>query len=652
MWMNNKLRMMLAGTGVILALCACTGPETRVLPRQNILPEEPYELTGNESVLEEANPFYLQEALDFLARTPRECGSAAETNAAEYIKRLLMEYEYEVILQRFPLEDGERYGTNVIAVKDGEQMNGDIILIAASHDTAAGSPGANDNASGVVALLETARLVSRIPTDTELRFVSFSGTGQQQGPRYYLESLTEEERSHIVGMLYLDTLGYIHDDAVILGTIDGNPTILGDYLNETVKTEFNDIWEYRMDDNTGNAAFNICRIPAVRITQAMTAFEQGTPQDRSGIVDVERLGEVSRMLSQTLAKMMNEETGSDLLASQAGRYRRDGAILQRTDRGIPFGKARNQVEAHYGGSGILMEAAADGSSIYQYPVKWLGVDQIILSDFRYEDDVLAEITLAAAAAGIESGEMKERLSGLYGEAEEVTDETGTVWLLWEDRLGNLAFMLRDVEESFIVRVSGRESQVLELAGFPMDQIAGRELPTVQMKAAAELADHILTPAMRGQIDTVILFTDGIGGQVVYWHDSDTEPESEGNRTEPERETENGAEKEDRAGFVLYLDVADIADEDGNYCDYNDSCRQLVRACAVFFEQNYGAAFLQRFPECRVDDFYLAFQYFVLSRQPDNDIIDADAQTMFFYQSEELTAARDAIRNQLGWNEYE
>ena len=642
--------------GVMLALSACTGPETRVLPRQNILPEEPYELTGTESVLEEANPFYLQEALDFLARTPRACGSAAETNAAEYIKRLLMEYEYEVTLQRFLLADGVSYGTNVIAAKHGEQMNGDIILVAASHDTAAGSPGANSNASGVVALLETARLVSKIPTDTELRFVSFSGTGQQGlGTRYYLESLTGEERSHIVGVLFLDTLGYIYDDRVTLGSVDGSPALLGDYLNEAVKTEFNDIWEYQIDDTGSYTVFNTYRIPAVKVTQAMTAFEQGTPQDRSDIVDVERLGEISRMLSQTLAAIMGEETTSYLAASQAGSYKRDGALLQRTDRGVPFGQAREQVGAYYGSSGTLVQTMENGSSVYQYPVKWLGVDQIILSDFYYEENRLTEITLAAADAGIEAGEMKERLAELYGEGMEVADEEGTVWLQWNDPLGNLLFTMHEEEESFIVRVREREAQVTELARYPVSPAAGRELPAVQMKAAAELADQVLTPAMQTQIETIVLFTDGIGGQTMYWHDPDAAAEA--GEHQPEAETQVGAEAdsaagEEHSGLILYLDLADIADEDGNYRDYNDSCRQLVKACAYFYEQKHAAAYLDQFPDQEMGDFYLAFQYFVLSRQPDSDVTAADARTMFFYQDSELTEARKAIRNQLGWSGYE
>ena len=666
--MNKKLKMISASFGVFLILSACSGPETRVLPRQNVSPEEPYELTGAESVLEEANPFFLQEVLDFLSRTPRECGSDAEINAAEYLKRLLMEYEYEVVLQRFPViyEDEERFGTNVIAVKSSEPANGDILLITASHDTAAGSPGANDNASGVVALLETARLISKMPTDTEIRFISFSETTKQRlGIRYYLESLTEEERSRMIGAVYLDSLGYIYDDTVSLGSVDGRPTMLGDILNETAAAELGFRWNYRADDSSSYMVFDTWRVPAVRLAQTMTAFEQGTPQDRSDIIDVEQLSEVSRVLSQTLAEVMSEETGSYLTASQAGEYRRDGALLQRIDRSVPFGQSVKMVEDYYGRSATLLEELENGDQIYQYPMKWLGVDQIILTDCRYVDGRLSEIVLEAEAAGIEPGEMKERLGDLYGAAAETADEEGRPSLIWKDLLGNLLFTMTETDESFTVRIRREEPELLELARYSPDQPAEYELPSVQQKAAAELAAQVLTPAMQEQIEAVVLFTDGIGGQTVYWYDRNARPEDEEPEHEAAGEDEGAvsADAEENSGpsLTLYLDVADIADPDGNYLDFNDSCRKLVRACAYFYIDEFGTKFQEQFTDSADEDFYQAFQYFVLSNQPDGDISDnpqtvrltehaeADARTLFFYRDEEMAQTRRDIRSQLGWN---
>ena len=55
----------------------------------------------------------------------------------------------------------------------GNSRNSDVILIGAHYDSVLGSPGANDNGSGVAALLELSRLFKEIPPEISLRFVAF-----------------------------------------------------------------------------------------------------------------------------------------------------------------------------------------------------------------------------------------------------------------------------------------------------------------------------------------------------------------------------------------------------------------------------------------------------------------------------------------------
>lgn len=58
-------------------------------------------------------------------------------------------------------------GVNVIARKHGRGRN-PAIIIGAHYDTVPGSPGADDNASGVAALLELSRLLGRVETQREI----------------------------------------------------------------------------------------------------------------------------------------------------------------------------------------------------------------------------------------------------------------------------------------------------------------------------------------------------------------------------------------------------------------------------------------------------------------------------------------------------
>ena len=160
-------------SGVLLSGCA--GPSTRILPQESA--GQAYETPEEILVLEEVNPFYLQEELDILTATPRPSGSRGESDAARYMQQLMQDYGYDVERQRFRYETGEAVvtGTNVIAVRRAASPDADILIVSAHHDTAEGSPGANGSASGVVTMLETARLLSRLPTDTEIRCISFSG---------------------------------------------------------------------------------------------------------------------------------------------------------------------------------------------------------------------------------------------------------------------------------------------------------------------------------------------------------------------------------------------------------------------------------------------------------------------------------------------
>jgi Zn-dependent M28 family amino/carboxypeptidase len=67
---------------------------------------------------------------------------------------------------------------NVVAELQGSDADGGVILVGAHHDSQAGNVGADDNASGVAAILELARLLRGRRLSRRVRFVSF-GTEEQ-----------------------------------------------------------------------------------------------------------------------------------------------------------------------------------------------------------------------------------------------------------------------------------------------------------------------------------------------------------------------------------------------------------------------------------------------------------------------------------------
>ena len=62
---------------------------------------------------------------------------------------------------------------NLVITRKGTARHSEILLLGAHYDSVVGSPGANDNASGVAALLEIARMFCAIEPVLTVRFVAF-----------------------------------------------------------------------------------------------------------------------------------------------------------------------------------------------------------------------------------------------------------------------------------------------------------------------------------------------------------------------------------------------------------------------------------------------------------------------------------------------
>jgi hypothetical protein len=92
----------------------------------------------------------------------------------------------------------------------------DIVVIGAHYDTVPGSPGADDNASGVAALLAIARRFAREKTARTLRFVAFANeeppyfATEQMGSWIYAKRC-HDRRERVVAMMSIEAIGYYSD---------------------------------------------------------------------------------------------------------------------------------------------------------------------------------------------------------------------------------------------------------------------------------------------------------------------------------------------------------------------------------------------------------------------------------------------------------
>ena len=164
----------------------------------------------------------------------REPGSAEEARTADYIWKVFKNIGYEPVTQYFSVEDEEEHETfssaNVIAIKEGE--SDEMIVVGAHYDAAyeEGTRGADDNASGVAVLLESAEFLFSRETPYTILFVAFGSEELAlNGSNWFVEQLPEEELDKIIGMVNLDSL--IAGDILYVYGNDGRGT-MRDWLLE------------------------------------------------------------------------------------------------------------------------------------------------------------------------------------------------------------------------------------------------------------------------------------------------------------------------------------------------------------------------------------------------------------------------------------
>ena len=120
--------------------------------------------------------------------------------AASYIEHQWEQQGYAV--ERLAYEVSGVRCLNLEITRSGGERKREILLIGAHYDTVIGSPGANDNASGVSALLEISRLFASIEPAVTVRFVAFVNEEPpffmscQQGNMVYAEGGSPAGRRH------------------------------------------------------------------------------------------------------------------------------------------------------------------------------------------------------------------------------------------------------------------------------------------------------------------------------------------------------------------------------------------------------------------------------------------------------------------------
>lgn len=132
--------------------------------------------------------------------------------AAQWLDGELSATGYEVARQRFSVGGVEC--DNLAVEIAGSTKPDEIIVVGAHYDTEPQTPGADDNASGVAAMLSLARhFAERKGVGRTLRFIAFVN---EEMPHFYTENMgsfraareSKQRGENVVAMLSLESIGY------------------------------------------------------------------------------------------------------------------------------------------------------------------------------------------------------------------------------------------------------------------------------------------------------------------------------------------------------------------------------------------------------------------------------------------------------------
>lgn len=129
-------------------------------------------------------------------------------NQAEGQKLLVFADQNAMVEFTVDIAVEKRNFSNVVGIRPAltpKSPNPPVLIIGGHYDSVPAGPGANDNASGTVIVMELARVMQTKYPDVELRFIAF---GAEEfglyGSADYVKNLSQAERARVKAMLNID----------------------------------------------------------------------------------------------------------------------------------------------------------------------------------------------------------------------------------------------------------------------------------------------------------------------------------------------------------------------------------------------------------------------------------------------------------------
>lgn len=614
----------------------------------------------------------LQRDIEELAGYHRPIGSRGEKDAVEYLRNRFRNMGYEVELQSYTAPDG-RTGSNVIATKAAETSDADILVVSAHHDSVVTAYGASDNGSGVGALLAVAEMVKDLPTDTEIRFISFTGEEDGKlGSRYYTSKLSAAEKQRMIGDIQFDMIGGLGASGVQVCTMDGEANWLTDLLQAKSAG-----LSRNAESASDHAPFQLAGIPAVQLTQVGRGYLYHSAADTAENLNYWTIAGAARAAAAAVTEIISADTASyRTIARQQG----DGyAYPMLRETTIYFASSLEETESYIGASGELVDTETvsgegwqDVYTTYRYSMRWFGGEEPMNTYYLYRNGYLDSVEIRPCETGYTAAQVEALMRAMYGEPTNAADGV----MDWEDATYSKFLSLAETDAGCVVTVTNYTLGITNiLSSYKVVDGEAQGITDPTDKSLWQLVCDILPKDARQRIVQFDLFTDGASNGLAY--------------TAP---IQNADGTTDNSRFSIAIDYYDAYHEDGSKGDWSKliytivheyghalleddtqidlTVGQDVHDPAGFIEGSFRKAFYDEFwadlDGSAVNDYaenptHYASRYganyfhedmadtfalFVLGSKPQGDTV-AEEKLLAFWDEPEMVSLRAAIRANLG-----
>lgn len=201
--------------------------------------------------------------LNEIALNIRNFGSDGSKITADFFKKKLNEYNYNVKFQEFDIyeqnmassvrvKNNSEYfnlnpynsaslgkGRNIIVESKNNSNNKKTLYLSAHYDSTDYTTGVIDNATGCAVLLELAKVLQNFEKDINIKFLFLDAEEYfRYGSKYFVSKLSDEEKNNIIGCINIDMVGEKNAGNIVMQTTSGNKNIISSLISKSLGDKF------------------------------------------------------------------------------------------------------------------------------------------------------------------------------------------------------------------------------------------------------------------------------------------------------------------------------------------------------------------------------------------------------------------------------